>query len=312
VQKVTSTFSNGTSATLLSNGIVATIDTNVPDIWLPTSVCDTIASALGLTYFEAAQRYVVTDTARNVLQTSAPTMSFTIGTSASGGDTITIEIPYAAFDLQARYPIFGTQSNYFPLRRAANDTQYTLGRAFMQEVYLSVDWERDVFNISQAVFTSPPPTPDIITIEPKNKTDNLVPRPGSSSTSSKKLAPGAIAGIAIGAVALILLVGLAFWLYRRRKQSKIYAEPAQTLPPDEKKDQGHYAPEAAHMSTRTDLELEGRMVPEMYAPVPEKHELHGGEKREQRGTDVVEAGEGGMLYELPSGEVQGRRPVDNA
>ncbi|KAH7076823.1 aspartic peptidase domain-containing protein [Paraphoma chrysanthemicola] len=310
VQKMTSTFANGTSTTLLSNGIIATIDTNVQDIWLPASVCDTIASTLGLTYFEAAQRYVVTDTTRNALQTTPPTLVFTIGTSATGGDTITIEIPYAAFDLQARYPIFGTQSNYFPLRRAANDSQYTLGRVFMQEIYLSVDWEHDVFNISQAVFTSPPPKSELVTIEPKNKTGNLVPRPGQSNSSSKKLAPGAIAGIAIGAVALFLILGLAVWFYRR-KHAKHDTETPGPLPSDEKKDLGGSAPETVDQLRRTDLELEGRMVPEMYAPVPQNYELQGGEKMERRVTEIVEADEGGMVYELPSGEVRRSRMVEN-
>ncbi|KAF2035880.1 acid protease [Setomelanomma holmii] len=304
LQKITSTFPNRTTSTLLSTGIVATINTNVQDIWLPASVCDTIASTLGLTYFDAAQRYVLTDTAHTALQNTPPTLSFTIGTSASGGDTITINIPYAAFDLQARYPIFGTQTNYFPLRRAANDTQYTLGRAFLQEVYISVDWERDVFNISQAVFASPPLPLDVVTVEPKNRTDSLVPRPGQARSS--KLSPRAIAGIAVGVLVLMgMIAGLGWWMYRRRRAARREDGLAQTLQTDEKKDPGNQAPKAVEKSPRTDLDLEGRMVPEIYAPVGEKHELQGAEseKRDEQVMEVVEADVGSPVYELPSGEV---------
>jgi hypothetical protein len=42
----------------------------------------------------------------------------------------------SAFDLQAHWSIYPSTTNYFPLRRAANDTQYTLGKKFLQEAYV--------------------------------------------------------------------------------------------------------------------------------------------------------------------------------
>jgi hypothetical protein len=244
---------------------------------------------------------VLTDTARSLLQASSPTFSFTIGTAAFGGATITIDIPYAAFDLQAGYPVFGAPTNYFPLRRAANNTQFTLGRAFLQEVYLSVDWERDVFNISQAVFSSPPLAPDIVTIEPKNRTNTLVPRPGPIKPT--KLSAGAIAGIAIGAVLLIsILAGLGWWLYRRKQKAKdVNAEP--TLPVnDEKKSPHELASDGVEkppMEPRTNLELEGRTVEELCAPLGH-HEMHSPDKQPENVTELVEADSQSPIYELPS------------
>lgn len=47
--------------------------------------------------------------------------------------TVNISLPYAAFDLIAEYPLMPNRTRYFPLVRATNDTQYTLGRAFLQE-----------------------------------------------------------------------------------------------------------------------------------------------------------------------------------
>ena len=297
IQSISTKFSNDTHVNLLTDGIIATIDTNVQDIWLPSSVCDAFALALGLTYFKDADRYYVTDAARATLQTTLPVITFTIGTAATGGSTITIELPYAAFDLQARYPIFGSPTYYFPIRRAANETQYTLGRVFLQEAYLSVDWERDVFNISQAVFTSPPLPLDVVTIEPVNKTENLVPRP---SQPGKSIAAGAIAGIAIGALGLLLfLAGFVWWL-RRRKHNAKEAEATQTLPPNGKKDAELGADDVHEKpldEVRTDFELDGRTVGEMYAPHG-NHEMHGGEQTEL-GVELVEADSETPIYELP-------------
>ncbi|KAF2831406.1 acid protease [Ophiobolus disseminans] len=302
VQGITSKFTNGTTTNLLDSGIIATIDTNTQDVWLPASVCDRFASAFGLRYFPDADRYIVSDTTRAALQASSPTLTFTIGTSASGGNTITIDIPYAAFDLQAKYPIFGTPTYYFPLKRAANETQFTLGRAFLQEVYLSVDWERDIFNISQATFNSPPLAQELVTIEPVNKTKPLVPRPGQPASISKKLSTGAIAGIAIGVIAIILLVvGLVWWLYRRKQNAKKEEQTSQTLPIDEKQDAelGVNPVTKPPVESRTDLELEGLMMVEMYAPHGD-HEMYGGNKPPDHATQIVEADSTTPIYELAS------------
>jgi hypothetical protein len=56
-----------------------------------------------------------------------PTITFKLGDTIDGGDTVDITLPYNAFDLQADYPLYTNRTNYFPLRRADNDTQYTLG-----------------------------------------------------------------------------------------------------------------------------------------------------------------------------------------
>jgi hypothetical protein len=297
LQTVTATLGNGTIVTLLDEGIQAVIETEVSELWLPPSVCDAFAEAFGLTYFEANDRYALTDEAHNSLRSISPTFSFTIGNSIYSEETINITIPYAAFDVEASYPIFATPTKYFPLRRAANDSQYALGRVFMQEIYLSVDWERDVFNISQAVFSSPPLEPDIVAIEPKET---------PSSESSKGLGSGVIAGIVVGCVLfLALLLALGWWCWRRKqkkkKKKKRIAEAGASIT-EEKKDGGEFAPEVFVQRQRADLELEG-------APVGEMHAAHGayelqddaeGGRRKQ--PQIVEAESPAPLYELPATE----------
>ncbi|KAF1941615.1 hypothetical protein EJ02DRAFT_444658 [Clathrospora elynae] len=221
LQSVEATLGNGTVVTLLDEGILAVIDTNGPELWLPPFACDAIAEAFGLTYFEATDRYALTDAAHSELQGTSPMFNFKIGTSISGGRTINIEIPYAAFDVQASYPIFATTTNYFPLRRAADESQFALGRV-------------------QAVFISPPPEPDLVTIEPK---ETLILIPGPTPGSLEGLSPGAIAGIVIGSVLIVLAV-LSWWLWNRKQKAKIYAADTSILPRDGK-DLGKFATEAA-------------------------------------------------------------------
>ncbi|KAK4975711.1 hypothetical protein LTR28_008735, partial [Elasticomyces elasticus] len=126
IQSITT---DATSKPLLPSGyIIAFIDSTVPYIYLPLSACQAFESAFGLTWDNATQLYLVNDTLHTTLLSHNPNVTFTIGTSGSGGQTVNIVLPYGAFDLIADYPLVSNKTRYFPLKRAANDTQYTLGR----------------------------------------------------------------------------------------------------------------------------------------------------------------------------------------
>ncbi|KAG5655355.1 hypothetical protein KAF25_006858, partial [Fusarium avenaceum] len=93
--------------------------------------------------------YLVNESHHDQLLASNAEVSFRLSDVLEGGSTVTITLPYQAFDLKAEYPLVENISYYFPLRRAMNESQYTLGRTFLQEAYLTADYERGVFNISQ-------------------------------------------------------------------------------------------------------------------------------------------------------------------
>jgi hypothetical protein len=118
---------------LLPLGILSLIDSTVPGIWLPESACTIFEKAFGLTFDPTTNLYLVNDTVHDMLLTLNPVLTFTLGNTISGGETIDIKLPYQAFDLQASWPIYPNATNYFPIRRAENDTQYTIGRTFLQE-----------------------------------------------------------------------------------------------------------------------------------------------------------------------------------
>lgn len=126
-------YSGSSSATLLSSSIDIFIDSTDPNIWLPDDVCDAFESAFGLTLDNTTGLYLVNETHRNTLLDDDAEVAFTLSDVSSGGSTVTVTLPYAAFDLTAEYPLVANTSYYFPLKRASNSTQYTLGRTFLQE-----------------------------------------------------------------------------------------------------------------------------------------------------------------------------------
>ena len=199
-----------------------TIDSSTPYLWLPETVCENFESALGLTYDDELQLYTFgpNATQHDVLVDWNMTFKFIIADLPGSTKTVTISLPYAAFDLQLSYPFPGlnatassTATNYFPLRKAANGTQYTIGRAFLQESYLMVDYERNNFSVYQAVF-------DINALNNVNLVD--ISRPRNSTFTGPKLEGSTLGkptliGIIIGAV-LLLATLLVFCCYCLRQK----------------------------------------------------------------------------------------------
>lgn len=215
---------------LLPNPIYAYIDSTVPQIWLPLEACLEFEKQFGLSYDNDSQLYLVNDNLHTQLLDTNPNITFTIGTGFTGGSTVAITLPYAAFDLQASPPYQGLQEQqyYFPLRRAANNTQFTLGRTFLQEAYLTVDWEREKFNVSQCAWSESSQS-SIVAIRSINDTssddgsDQGTSMPAANNgNKSSGMSTGAIIGIAVGiglAVAVVVC-GLFFFFRRRRNQKR--------------------------------------------------------------------------------------------
>ncbi|KAM0719693.1 hypothetical protein Q7P37_003824 [Cladosporium fusiforme] len=228
VQKLLGENTLDGSVNLQPTGTYHLVDSTVPHIWLPDEAIDRFVSAFGLNYDNQTDLFLVNDTIRNELLDLNPTITFVLGTNSKDGtgQTQNIELPYAAFDLQAGYPFYENRTvNYFPIRRAGNDTQYTIGRTFLQEAYVIVDWERRNFTLAQARFDSlgdEQLVPIFARSEADEKEDDdevNVPAPEDDTLSA-----GAIAGIVIGVVAGLAIIGLGvFMCLRRRKQQSAAA-----------------------------------------------------------------------------------------
>ncbi|KXX75723.1 Chitin elicitor receptor kinase 1 [Madurella mycetomatis] len=225
-------YSGSSSATLLSSPVNIFIDSTDPNIWLPADACDAFERAFGLTLDDETGLYLVNETHRNTLLDSNSEVSFRLSDVRSGGDTVTIVLPFAAFDLTAEHPLVGNTSHYFPLKRANSSTQYTLGRTFLQEAYLSVDYERRVFNVSACLWNQGAQE-NIVTITSVDS-DSTSTGDGPSSSDSSGLSSGAIAGIAVSCVVVaIAAVALIILLRRRKKIRAVFAVEARVPEPDE-------------------------------------------------------------------------------
>ena len=208
--------SNPIATELLPSPIYAYLDALVAEIWLPTYSCEVFETEFGLQYDNTSELYLVNQTQHQKLLNRNASITFQLGITTDSEETVSIELPYAAFDLTAKtpYQYIYSDSYYFPLRRAANETQYWIGRTFFQEAYISIDYERSQFNVSQRNWDSSAPTH----LVPIPEYDGSAAVVGSGSESSSKgLSSGAIAGIVVGAVAVLVLVAiLLVFLFRRR------------------------------------------------------------------------------------------------
>ncbi|KAF2834957.1 acid protease [Patellaria atrata CBS 101060] len=196
------------------------VDAATPHIWLPLDACQLFEDAFSLEYDADSDLYLVSDGLHEDLLSANASVSFELATRENG-PAVTINLPYASFDLQTTGPYMGLENStrYFPLRHAQNQTQYTLGRTFLQEAYMTVDYERGNFSISQRTFDWNTPS-NLVTILPANSSDvspmGTDPIPSSNSTPRRTFL---IVGIVAGIVSLILLI-LAFVFYRRIRNAR--------------------------------------------------------------------------------------------
>jgi Eukaryotic aspartyl protease len=314
---------------LLKTGIYAFIDSTIPHIWLPLDVCARFEEVFGLVFDNVTDLYLVNNTLHDHLLRSNPNVTISLASSVSGevpaeassnSSAIDIILPYGAFDMEATYPLasstdINATSRYFPLRRAFNSSQYTLGRTFLQEAYLHVDYGRSTFIISQTKFPSAPADPgNIIPVYPEaaGEKDSEPPNQGNeSSQPDQKRKNGMIAGITIGVVLLAagLIAAVVFHRRYRRRRATTLASQSNL--------RNKYMV-AENDSEEPKAELAGDAGKEGKWQVRAKHFLDGREihqARQHRGSGTSPTGpvlSGGPTpaWELSSGESTPRPELD--
>lgn len=195
------------------------IDSTIAEIWLPLDVCKAFEDAFGLKYDNQTNLYLVNDTLHQSLLSQNPSITFTLGQQYSTNATMQITLPYAAFDLEASPPYRGLQqkSKYFPIRQGINSSQWVLGRTFLQEAYLTVDWERQNFSVSAVDWTYGKQPEITAIVSPQYSVLE------KSAARKKPLSQAAIIGIALGGgfVFALIMIAIGWWLWRRRHQCKL-------------------------------------------------------------------------------------------
>ncbi|TGZ80837.1 acid protease [Ascodesmis nigricans] len=232
------------SQDLLITPVSVEIDSFTPFLGLPEEACRRFEQNLGLIWNSTLNLYLVDETTREKLNTLNVTFQFTLAESPGSRETVEIAVSYSSLDLEIGWPFINEtgKHRYFPLKRAAQDGQVTLGRAFLQEAYLIVDHERGNFSIHQAL-----QIPGRTNIVPILHPTDVVSIP-QSSDSSNSLSTGVIAGIGAGVGILILIIIILSVIFLRRRraaqiQSKV--EPETTFDeqtPDIAEVQGDFSP----------------------------------------------------------------------
>ncbi|KAH7342685.1 aspartic peptidase domain-containing protein [Rhexocercosporidium sp. MPI-PUGE-AT-0058] len=325
IRSITSTTLAG-NTTLLSSSIFAFIDSAVPDFYLPVSVCQQFEKAFGLTVDQASGRYLIDNSTHDKLKALNPNITFTLANQKEGGETTDIVLPYAAFDLNITTPLLTNSSSlYFPLKQTSDESLYILGRAFLQEAYITAHYNSRTFSVSQALFSdnaSPtlialPATLPTPTTSPGSNNPNSSNKP-SSPSSKTKLGGGAIAGIVIGALAgLALLFLLIFFLLRRRRRHAAAARVGAEKGPVHEIDSGKridpttksaYSAQASALTSEVsgkDARVEKWGVPIMH---PQELEADVPGERGTRGNEAEMAGgSGGRMS--PIKETKTRTPM---
>ena len=204
---------------LKTDDVTMYIDSTIAELYLPVEICQAFEDAFGLQYDEATDLYLVDDTLHRSLLAQNPSVTFTLGQKYSTDATLQITLPYAALDLEATPPYRGLKekTKYFPIRRGDESRQWILGRTFLQEAYLTVDWERQNFTVSAVDWTFGK-APEILPIvSPTYAVPHYTP------PKKKLLSPTAVIGIAVGGgffVALVLCA-IGWWFWHRRHKRKL-------------------------------------------------------------------------------------------
>ncbi|TVY39363.1 hypothetical protein LOCC1_G004300 [Lachnellula occidentalis] len=236
------------------------VDYNPPYISLPRSTCDAIAAELPVHFEPSLGLYLWNTTNPNytTIVTSPSFLGFTFRLNASISQNMTINVPFSLLNLTLTPPAVTQPTAYLPCSPLSDNGQPNLGRAFAQAAFVGVNWQTDgqgTWFMAQAPGPNTPSAPEGVatslqafdrfivpssndwvdtwkltwkpigadTVHVNSSTPGVTvsPSPKSTSAPSSPISPGAIAGIAIGAICGVVLIGTGVWyIIRRAKRSR--------------------------------------------------------------------------------------------
>ncbi|KAL8767209.1 MAG: hypothetical protein Q9209_006214 [Squamulea sp. 1 TL-2023] len=227
LQSIISSESNGSTQSLLPSPHLTFIDSTIPYIYLPIDACMSFERIFGLIWNESYAMYLVSDELHRDLLMRNPTFKFELGQLQTGGPTVEIRLPYASLDLKYRADFDAAPIRYFPIQRADNDSQLTLGRTFLQEAYITTDYEHANFSVSQCKFEEPvrkeivpilPAKLDTISSFPPNPSSTAGPHQNSSFPLSRQVIIGVVVGSLLGSATLLVICTKLYLSWRRRNR----------------------------------------------------------------------------------------------
>lgn len=232
---------------------VMMVNPAAPYMYLPPGTCEAAAAHLPVT-FSAEPNLFLWDTSSAAYGRIINSPSYLAFVFADRTATnITIKIPFHLLNLTLEAPLVATPTQYFPCRPFKSPYGYwMLGRAFLQAAFFGVDFERNLTYLAQA------PGPDMeqsVLVERPAGREGLETNPIEEWESSwmkrwTVLAvdkeplveeegngprAGAVVGVVVGVLALLVAACVGGWYWRRRKRGRagVMTVPGQEEPKEE-------------------------------------------------------------------------------
>lgn len=212
---------------LLAAPISAMITSSDPNFWLPPSACQAFEQAFGLILDKSTGLYLINSTQYATLQAANPVVSIALASDLEPDQSVVITLPFSAFALQASYPFTPNTTYYFPLRQADTTAQYTLGIAFLQEAYLTVDYERGNFSVSQCTFNQTAAQALTAILSPTYGAQVNFSVSPASPKAAHQMKLGVIIGTVFGVIGLAGMVFAVGYYFYHKKHDKISLDPVE-------------------------------------------------------------------------------------
>ncbi|KAI9167150.1 Candidapepsin-7 [Paramyrothecium foliicola] len=236
---------------VLSNwdsAFLALVDSTTPYLWLPDWLCDRFAKALNLTYNDTFDLYAMTDEQYQTYKTP-DLFNFTfslssldnyndLGTPLDIPGVVNITITSQAFLGLLQYPFknaiqYGDPAiPYFSLRKSHDNSTFILGRAFLQEAYLTTRYDEATFSLHPAVFPGDSTSSAGVVAIEQSSNSPYAPQPRVQAPVPSGLRTREIVGISVGSALLVLAIVSGVWLFcRRRRRPNTEEEASVAKPP---------------------------------------------------------------------------------
>ncbi|RDW73415.1 hypothetical protein BP6252_07322 [Coleophoma cylindrospora] len=237
------------------------VDSVPPYLYLPQSTCDALALNLPVTFSPDYNIYFwnTSDPLYEKIISSPSYLGFTFRLNNSISQNMTINVPFSLLNLTLTAPLVSEPTQYFPCSPVTDSSPYMLGKAFLQAAFVGVTWQTNddgVWFLAQAPGPNTP-TPSlgvVTTIAPADKfivasenswidtwshtwtpigtntiniptagTTTLASSTGVSSNTSvgHGISNGAIAGVAVGTISILVALGLGCYFTRMKIRSRV-------------------------------------------------------------------------------------------
>lgn len=109
-----------------------------------------LEEVFGLIWNYTLEFQIIDDATRSTLLDFNPSVTFSLSDASVFSSPVKeFKLHFAALDLRLYTPLLNDTMFYFPLKRSMNSSKYVLGRTFLQEIFLTIDYIHGNLSMSQ-------------------------------------------------------------------------------------------------------------------------------------------------------------------